>query len=87
MELLPVGQVFAYFRKVGVAGIELTDNIAVGDSLRILGTTTDISLNVDSMQIDQAKVETAGKDDKVGLKVPDRVRKGDRVYRVGGGKE
>ena len=87
MELLPVGQGFAYFRKVGVAGIELTDNIAVGDSLRILGTTTDISLNVDSMQIDQAKVETAGKDDKVGLKVPDRVRKGDRVYRVGGGKE
>jgi len=87
MELLFVGQVFAYFRKVGVAGIELTDNIAVGDSLRILGTTTDISLNVDSMQIDQAKVETAGKDDKVGLKVPDRVRKGDRVYRVGGGKE
>ncbi len=84
MELLPVGQVFAYFRKVGVAGIELTDTVNVGDSLRILGSTTDIELEVDSMQIDQLNVDSADKGEKIGLKVPDRVRPHDRVYKVSG---
>ena len=84
MELIPVGQVFAYFGKVSVAGIELTDTVSVGDSLRILGATTDLELTIDSMQIDQQSVTTAAKGDKVGLKVPDRVRHNDRVYRVGG---
>lgn len=85
MELIPVGQVFAYFRKVGVAGVELTDTVTVGDRLRILGTSTDIDIVVESMHIERESVEEAYKGDKVGLKVPDRVRHNDRVYRVGGG--
>lgn len=84
MELVPVGQVFAYFAKVGVAGVELTSELKVGQKVRLLGATTDMETTVESLQIDRESVESAGPGQKVGLKVPDRARPGDRVYRVGG---
>ncbi len=78
-----VGEVFTYFSKVGVAGIKLTDgSLTVGDKIHIKGATTDFEMKADSIQIDRKPVETAGKGSSVGIKVPDKVRGGDVVYRV-----
>jgi translation elongation factor EF-Tu-like GTPase len=75
-----IGQVTDYFAKIGVAGIDLTGKLRVGDTIRIRGHTTDLEQVVESMQIEQ--VEEAGAGDKIGIKVSDRCRRGDHVYTV-----
>lgn len=77
-----VGEVFTFFSKVEVAGIKLTDTLNVGDKIHVKGSTTDFEQTVDSMQIDREPVQTAGKGDSIGIKVVDRVRPGDKVYKV-----
>ena len=77
-----VGRVMDYFAKISVAGIDLTAKLRVGDTIRIKGHTTDLEQSVDSMQIDRDSVEEAGAGDKIGIKVKDRCRGGDHVYRV-----
>jgi putative protease len=67
-----------------VAGIDLTGELNKGDTIRILGHTTDLEIIVQEMQIEHASVEKAGIGQSVGIKVPDRVRKGDRVYKITG---
>ena len=71
-----------FFAHPVVAGVDLTTPLKVGDRIQIQGYTTDIEMAVESMQIDRAEVQEAGGGDSVGIKVPDRVRGGDKVYRV-----
>ncbi len=82
MAEVEVGRVTDYFARIGVAGIELTGELRLGDSILIKGHTTDLSQSVDSMQIDREAVEQAGSGDSVGIQVADRCRSGDRVYKV-----
>ncbi len=77
-----IGRVTDYFAKIGVAGIDLTGKLKAGDTIRIGGHTTDLELVVESMQVEHEQVEEAGRGEKIGIKVQDRVRRGDRVYRV-----
>ena len=77
-----VGKVSDFFAHPVVAGVELTAPLKVGDRIRIKGHTTDMELVVDSMQINNANVEQAKAGDSVGIKVPDRVRAGDTVYKI-----
>lgn len=77
-----VGEVTHYWRKISVAGIKLTDTLSVGDTIRIRGATTDFEQTVGSMQIEHQNIETATKGQEVGLKVKDKVRRGDTVYKV-----
>jgi len=77
-----IGQVTDYFAKISVAGIDLTGKLRVGDTIRVRGHTTDLELVVESMQVEHDQVEEAGAGDKIGIKVSDRCRNGDRVYRV-----
>jgi len=77
-----VGKVSDFFAKPVVAGIELTAALKVGDKIRIKGHTTDLEMNVDSMQIDNAQVAEAKAGDSIGVKLSDRVRSGDTVYKV-----
>ena len=77
-----VGRVEKYFRKVGVAALELSTAIAVGDKLRFSGATTNFEMKVESMQIDHEVVESAAAGADVGIAVPERVRRSDTVYRV-----
>jgi putative protease len=65
-----------------VAGIELTGSLKVGDKIKIKGHTTELELVVESMQIHNEVVEEAKKGDSVGIKVPDRVRRGDTVFKI-----
>jgi len=77
-----IGQVSDFFARPVVAGIELTGALKVGDKIHIKGHTTDLELVVDSMQIDNVNVSEAKTGDSVGIKVSDRVRRGDKVYKV-----
>lgn len=75
-----VGKVVGYFKRIGVAAIEVTAEFSVGGSLHFKGTTTDFTMTVDSMQTDNAPVVKAAPGQKVGLKVPEKVRDGDGVF-------
>jgi putative protease len=77
-----VGKVVGYFGKIGVAAVEATAEFAVGETLRFKGHTTDFTSKVESMQIETEKVEKVGPGDKVGIKVPEKARDGDKVYRA-----
>ena len=79
-----IGEVSDFFAHPVVAGIEMTGTLKAGDEIHILGHTTDLVLTVESMQIDNANVTDAKPGDAVGIKVPDRVRRGDKVYKVVG---
>ncbi len=75
-----IGRVEDYFAQIGVAGIDLTGPLNVGDRIRIQGHTTDFEQAVQSIQIEHSSVEAAKKGDKIGVKVKERCRGGDRVY-------
>ena len=77
-----IGKVSDFFAKPVVAGIELAAPLRQGDKVHIKGHTTDIELTIESMQIDNVDVNEAKAGDAVGIKVNDRVRRGDTVYKV-----
>ena len=77
-----IGKVTDFFAKPIVAGIELTATVELGDKIHIKGYTTDMELTVDSMQIDNVDVTQAKAGDSIGIKVSERVRRGDMVYKV-----
>ena len=77
-----IGTVADFFAHPVVAGIELTGALKIGDKIRIKGHTTDLEMTVDSMQIDNAPVNEAKAGDSIGVKVRDRVRSGDKVYKI-----
>ena len=77
-----VGEVTHYWGKIAVAGIKLTATLSQGDAIRIKGATTDFEQTVGSIQIEHQNVETAKKGQEIGLKVKEKVRRGDTVYKV-----
>ena len=77
-----IGRVSDFFARPVVAGIDLTGQLQVGERIHITGHTSDLELIVQSMQIDNVNVQEAGPGDSVGIKVTDRVRRGDKVYKV-----
>ncbi|MFN3477436.1 MAG: EF-Tu/IF-2/RF-3 family GTPase [Candidatus Methylomirabilales bacterium] len=78
-----IGRVTDYFAKIGVAAVEITSGVLrVGDTIHIKGHTTDFQQVVDSMQIEKQPVQEAGPGQLVGIKVRDRVRDHDVVYKV-----
>jgi translation elongation factor EF-1alpha len=77
-----VGKVTHYFTNIGVAVIELSAPIAIGDDISVEGATTNFTQKVDSMQVEHKNVEKGKKGESIGMKVKDRVRSGDQVYKI-----
>lgn len=77
-----IGSVEHYFSKLGVAVIALRRPLKVGETLSIEGASTDFLQPVESMQLDGKKVVEAVAGNAVGLKVRERARIGDSVYRA-----
>jgi len=77
-----IGKVTHYFSHIGVAVIELSENLKVGDTIRIVGGETDFNQAVGSMEIEHQKVEVAKPGDSVGTKVDQKVRDGYKVYKL-----
>lgn len=78
-----VGSVTHYYGRIGVAVVELTAPLRVGDRIAIRGMTTNFEQVVESMEIEHKPVKEAGPGASIGLKVSGRVREGDIVYRLG----
>lgn len=76
-----IGIVTHYFPKVRAAVIKLKSSLAIGDTIKIKGHTTDFSQNITSMQIDHVPITAAKKGDEIGLLVNSRVRQHDAVYK------
>jgi putative protease len=77
-----VGEVMKFFSKAGVAAIKLTEGtLQVGDRIKIKGHTTDFEDQILSMQIENQPVEKAEVGQMIGIKVKDRVREKDVVYK------
>jgi len=79
--IVEVGRVTHFFSKISVAVIELTAPLAVGDRIAIKGPTTDFEQVVESMQIEHQNVQRAEAGQSIGLKVAQRVRERDMVYK------
>ena len=78
-----IGKVTDYFAKIGVAGIQVTSgSLGVGEAIRIKGHTTDLTLTVDSIQVEHQAVQRAVAGQTIGIRVQDRVRRGDTVLKV-----
>ena len=77
-----IGKITHYFGNIGVAVIELTDRLKIGDTIRIVGGEIDFEQVVDSMEVDHKKVKKAKKGDGIGLKISQKVREGYKVYKI-----
>ena len=77
-----IGKVTHYYTKLGVAVVELTDTLKVGDKIKIKGATSDFEQPVESMQIEHEKIEEAKAGQSIGMKVKEHVREHDVVYKI-----
>src|SRR6267378_1715872 len=78
-----IGVVTHYFGHLSVAAIRLeSGGLRVGDTIRILGHTSDFRQRVDSMQVEHQPVTEAGKRQEIGIKVKEHARENDDVYKV-----
>jgi len=76
-----IGYVSNYYSGISVAAVEMTGTLSVNEIIHIKGHTTDLEIKVDSMQIDHESVTEVKQGDSIGLKVPERVRRKDKVYK------
>jgi putative protease len=83
MPEVEVGRIVKFFTKPSVAAIEVTGGtIKPGDVLKFKGHTTDFTDEVGRIEVDNQAVEEAKAGDLIGIKVKDRVRENDKVYKV-----
>jgi len=77
-----IGKISHYFGNINVGIIELTDTLKKGDKIHIKGHSTDFEQEIDSMQVEHQDIETAKSGDAVGIKVAQKVKEGDEVYKA-----
>lgn len=77
-----VGKITHYFSKIGVAIVQLEDELSVGQSIKISGHDKEFTQEVKSIQSEHQQVEKATKGQSVGLKIDQEVKEGDEVYLV-----
>jgi putative protease len=78
-----IATVVKFFAKPSVAAIAMTDgSLEIGDRIKFKGHTTDFEDTVNSMQKDNQPVEKALPGDMIGIKVKERVREEDVVYKI-----
>jgi putative protease len=83
MAEVKIGEVVKFFAKPSVAAVKVTEGeLAVGDTVKFTGHTTDLTHTIDSMEVNNQKIEKAVAGDFIGVKIGDRVRPGDEVFKV-----
>ena len=83
MEEQEIGYISNYYNKISVAAVEVTaGTVSVNDTLHIKGHSTDLEVKVESMEIEHQPVTEAKQGDGIGLKVPEEVRRKDKVYKI-----
>lgn len=82
MDEKQIGAVDHFFGNISVGMIRLADSLKVGDKIHIKGSTTDFTQDIASMQIDRVPAQEAKSGDLISIKVDQKVRKDDIVYKV-----
>lgn len=82
MDEKQIGTVDHFFSNISVGMIKLTDALKVGDKIRIKGSTSDFTQDIASMQIDRVSAQEGKAGDLISIKVEQKVRKDDVVYKV-----
>ena len=83
MAEMKLGEVVKFFAKPSVAAVKIVaGELNVGDSIKITGHTTDLTEHIESMEVNNQKVPKAAAGDFIGIKVSDRVRPGDEVFKI-----
>ena len=77
-----IGQITHYFDHISVAVVQLTEPLHVGDTIHILGHSTDFKQEVTSLQVEHTSVDEAKPGDDVALKVIQTVHPNDKVYKL-----
>lgn len=77
-----IGVVSHYFSHLQVAGVELSDDLEVGDTIHIIGHTSDFTQKIESIQIEHDSFQKATAGQSIGLKVVEHAREHDKVYKV-----
>jgi len=79
--VIEIGQVRHFFSKIGVAVVELTLPLSIGDRILVKGPLTDFEQTVDSMQIERKAIERAEGGQSIGLKMVQTAKEMDTVYK------
>jgi translation initiation factor IF-2 len=83
VEEIEAGKVSIFFAKPSVAAVEITSGtLTIGDSVRFRGATTNFDQKIESMEIDRKPVPSASAGQSVGIKVKERVRPHDKLYKL-----
>ena len=77
-----VGKVSHYYDKIGVAIINLSASLKVGDKIKFEGRGADFEQTADSIEVEHEAVQKAKKSDSVGVKVGQKVKEDRAVYLV-----
>ena len=81
-EYTKVGRIEHFYSKASVAVVEILAPLKKGDKILIRGSTTNLSQVVESMEEEHKQLAEAQAGERVGLKVAERVRENDIVYKV-----
>ena len=79
-----IGQITHYFDHINVAAVTLTEPLRIGDTVHILGHSTDFRQEVTSLQIEHQPVTEAKPGDDVAMKVMQKVHPNDKVFKLTG---
>ncbi len=80
-EVVQIGHVAHFFSKIGVAVVELTAPLTVGDRILVKGPSTDFEQIVESMQIEHKNIQGAEAGQSIGLKLAQQAREREAVYK------
>jgi translation initiation factor IF-2 len=84
-EEVEIGKVTIFFAKPSVVAIDIVSgSLSVGDTIRVRGATTNFEQKIESMEIDRKPVPSASAGQSVGIKVKERARPHDKVFKVVG---
>lgn len=78
-----IGKIVHYYDKIGVGVLRSDGVLRVGDTIHIRGKSTDFEQAVESLQLDHKNVDSAKKGDEVALKLNEKAKEGDVVYKKG----
>ena len=79
-----IGKGVKYFSKLGVAEFTVeADTFSVGDKMLITGPTTGaLYVTVDEIHDDTSSIQTAQQGTRVSIRVPEKVRPSDKLFKI-----
>lgn len=81
--MLKVGTVSHYYDKIGVAIVELSGTLSVGEKVKFVRGGEDLFEQVvESIQVEHKKLDSANKGDVIGLKTNDAVKEGTEIFKT-----